>query len=79
MRNFDEFTITHVCVAGDQYLDSDVVFGVEDSLIREFRQVPAGATVVGRTIDRPCYHLDYDFALKDAMSAFHPDDSRAVR
>ena len=28
--------VTHVFAAGDQYLDSDVVFGVKDSLIREF-------------------------------------------
>jgi hydroxyquinol 1,2-dioxygenase len=60
-----EQLVTHVFVAGDQYLDSDVVFGVKDSLIREFRQLPAGSVVAGRTIDRPCYHLDYDFVLKD--------------
>ena len=34
--------VTHVFAAGDQYLDSDVVFGVKDSLIREFAGMPAG-------------------------------------
>ena len=29
-----EQLVTHVFVAGDKYLDSDVVFGVKDSLIR---------------------------------------------
>jgi hydroxyquinol 1,2-dioxygenase len=74
-----EQLVTHVFVAGDKYLDSDVVFGVKDSLIREFRQLPAGAAIAGRTIERSCYHLDYDFALKDAMSALHAADIRAVR
>lgn len=59
-----EQLVTHLFVAGDKYLDSDVVFGVKDSLIREFRQLPAGTTVAGRTTDRPGYHLDADFTLK---------------
>ncbi len=29
--------ITHIFVKGDEYLDSDVVFGVKDSLIADFR------------------------------------------
>jgi hydroxyquinol 1,2-dioxygenase len=37
-----EQLVTHVFVAGDKYLDSDVVFGVKDSLIREFTQHPPG-------------------------------------
>jgi hydroxyquinol 1,2-dioxygenase len=60
-----EQLVTHVFVAGDMYLDSDVVFGVKDSLICALKHLPAGTMVAGRTIDRPCYHLDYDFALKD--------------
>ena len=34
-----EQLVTHVFVAGDQYLDFDVVFGVKDSLIRDFARV----------------------------------------
>jgi hydroxyquinol 1,2-dioxygenase len=56
--------VTHIFAAGDQYLDSDVVFGVKDSLIREFAPLPAGIAADGRTIDRPYCRLDYDFALK---------------
>ena len=40
--------VTHVFVAGDAYLDSDVVFGVKDSLIREFKHQPAGTAATGR-------------------------------
>jgi hydroxyquinol 1,2-dioxygenase len=58
--------VSHVFVAGEQYLDSDVVFGVKDSLVCEFKQLPAGTTVADRTTDRPSYHLDYDFTLKGA-------------
>ena len=34
--------ITHIFVAGDQYLDGDAVFGVKDSLIAEFTEHAAG-------------------------------------
>ena len=50
--------------AGDQYLDSDVVFGVKDSLIREFAGMPAGTAADGRAMTRPYCHLNYDFGLK---------------
>jgi hydroxyquinol 1,2-dioxygenase len=58
--------VTHVFAASDQYLDSDVVFGVKDSLIREFAMMPAGTAIDGREIARPYYHLNYDFGLKPA-------------
>jgi hydroxyquinol 1,2-dioxygenase len=66
-----ELLVTHVFVAGDKYLDSDVVFGVKDSLIREFRHLPTGITLAGRTTDRPSYHLDYDFTLKEQAAVFN--------
>jgi hydroxyquinol 1,2-dioxygenase len=66
-----EQLVTHLFVAGDQYLDSDVVFGVKDSLICEFRHLPAGSVVAGRKVDRPCYHLDHDFTLKVQAAEFH--------
>jgi hydroxyquinol 1,2-dioxygenase len=56
--------VTHVFVAGDPYLDSDAVFGVKDSLIREFVPHPAGQAPDGRQMERPFYHLHYDFGLK---------------
>ncbi len=59
-----EQLVTHVFVAGDKYLDSDVVFGVKDSLIREFVQHPAGLAPDGRVLNTLYYHLNYDFGLK---------------
>jgi len=56
--------VTHVFVAGDPYLDSDAVFGVKDSLIREFMPHPAGQAPDGRQVDRGYSHLHYDFGLK---------------
>lgn len=44
--------ITHVFRDGDQYLDSDVVFGVRQSLIADWVKQPDGS-----------YRLDFDFVL----------------
>jgi hydroxyquinol 1,2-dioxygenase len=56
--------VTHVFAAGDRYLDSDVVFGVKDSLVREFAGMSAGTAADGREMAQPYYHLNYDFGLK---------------
>ena len=63
-----EQLVTHVFVAGDRYLDSDVVFGVKDSLIREFVKKPPGSAPDGRVLNTPYYHLNYDFGLKALTS-----------
>jgi hydroxyquinol 1,2-dioxygenase len=34
--------VTHIFVRGDELLDSDSVFGVKESLVKDFRQQPAG-------------------------------------
>jgi hydroxyquinol 1,2-dioxygenase len=59
-----EKLVTHVFVAGDEYLDSDVVFGVKDSLVRSFEPRPGGKAPDGRQMERPYCHLHYDFGLK---------------
>lgn len=55
--------ITHIFVAGDQYLDSDVVFGVKDSLICDFVERPAGTAPDGTAMNRSYFELQYDFTL----------------
>lgn len=60
--------VTHVFVAGDEYLDSDVVFGVKDSLIRPFDEWPAGVAPDGTVVAEPYRHLHYDFALAQLRS-----------
>ena len=59
-----ERLVTHVFAAGDTYLDSDVVFGVKNSLIREYVMHPAGKAPDGRVMDRDYALLQYDFGLK---------------
>lgn len=55
--------VTHVFAEGDQYLDSDVVFGVKDSLVREFVAKPPGPAPDGLVRNSPFFHLHYDFGL----------------
>jgi hydroxyquinol 1,2-dioxygenase len=57
---------THVFVEGDQYLDSDAVFGVKDSLIRTFVRHEAGPAPDGKVRTEPYYTLDFDFTLAGA-------------
>jgi len=54
---------THVFVAGDRYLDSDAVFGVKQSLIRELDRLPASEAPAGRPLDGPFARMRYDFVL----------------
>jgi hydroxyquinol 1,2-dioxygenase len=54
---------THVFLSHSPYLDSDVVFGVKDSLIRDLEKQPAGVTPGGHQIDAPTDLLRYDFVL----------------
>ena len=58
--------VTHVFVDGDKYLDSDVVFGVKDSLIRPFVEHPAGIAPDGTSADEAYAQLHYDFSLAAA-------------
>jgi hydroxyquinol 1,2-dioxygenase len=59
-----ETLVTHVFEAGDAYLDSDSVFGVKQSLIRDWNHHPAGTAPDGTVVDRGFATLAYDFGLK---------------
>lgn len=63
-----ETLVTHVFLAGDHYLDSDVVFGVKDSLIRALEHQDTGTTERGNHVDRPMAALRYDFVLADEIT-----------
>lgn len=54
---------THLFVDRSPYLDTDVVFGVRDSLIVRFEQRPAGRAGDGRAMDCPYWVANYDFRL----------------
>ncbi|MEY4761747.1 MAG: hypothetical protein RLZZ200_1603 [Pseudomonadota bacterium] len=57
---------THLFAAGSEYLDSDAVFGVKDSLIAGYDRHEAGTAPDGTTIDVPYYTCRYDFRLRKA-------------
>ena len=58
---------THLFAAGSEYIDSDAVFGVKESLVTPFAKHPAGAVAPdGTRMDTPFYTVHYDFRLKPA-------------
>ena len=56
--------VTHLFVAGGDYLDSDAVFGVKNSLICEFTHEAPGRAPDGTELAEPWRRLSYDFGLK---------------
>src|SRR5580704_7434572 len=58
--------VTHVFIDGDKYLDSDVVFGVKDSLVHKLERRAAGTSAGGHVVDHPYAVMSYDFALAPA-------------
>ncbi|OZE36979.1 hydroxyquinol 1,2-dioxygenase [Rhodococcus sp. 05-2254-5] len=60
--------VTHIFVRGDELLDSDTVFGVKDSLIKDFVEQPAGTpTPDGRDVgDTTWARADFDIVLVPA-------------
>ena len=55
---------THLFVAGSQYLDSDAVFGMKESLVAQFDRHPPGIGPNGERMDTPFYTVSYDFRLR---------------
>jgi protocatechuate 3,4-dioxygenase beta subunit len=56
---------THLFVKGDEYLDSDAVFGVKDSLILEFVPQKSKKKAKELGFKTPFYEVSYDFKLKN--------------
>jgi hydroxyquinol 1,2-dioxygenase len=59
-----ETLVTHLFVAGDPYLDSDAVFGVKQSLIKDYAQRPPGVAPDGRRMESGWRHLRHEFGLR---------------
>lgn len=55
--------ITHIFVAGDEYLASDAVFGVKDSLVVDVADHPSGTAPDGRALTEPWASIDFDIVL----------------
>ncbi|MGN6652012.1 intradiol ring-cleavage dioxygenase [Trinickia sp.] len=58
-----ERLITHVFRAGDQYLDSDAVFGVRSSLVADWTRHESGIAPDGTKLNMPYSTLDFTFVL----------------
>jgi hydroxyquinol 1,2-dioxygenase len=60
---------THLFVAGSEYLDSDAVFGMKQSLVAQFDRHPPGVDPYGERIETAYYTVQYDFRLRPASAA----------
>lgn len=56
--------VTHVFIAGDKYLDSDVVFGVKDELVAEVERRNDPVMPDGAHAATPWHLMSYDFRMK---------------
>ncbi len=61
--------VTHLFRRGDRYIDNDVVYGVKEPLIVDFKQIPGGKAPNGETLESPFYEVNYDFVLQKAAIA----------
>jgi hydroxyquinol 1,2-dioxygenase len=68
-----ESLITHLFKKDAKYIDSDVVFGVKEPLIVEFRKHPAGKTPTGENSSKPFVVVNYDFTLSKSMAHANGD------
>lgn len=64
-----ETLVTHLFLSGSDYLDSDVVFGVKDSLVETVVTAGPGVTRYGARLEASMPALRRDFVLADARSA----------
>jgi hydroxyquinol 1,2-dioxygenase len=60
--------ITHLFKKDTRYIDSDVVFGVKQELIAEFKRQQEGKTPTGEVSSKPFYVVDYDFILSQSKA-----------
>jgi hydroxyquinol 1,2-dioxygenase len=60
---------THLFVANSEYLDSDAVFGMKESLVAKFNRHPPGKAPNGDVVNEPFYTVEYDFRLRKAAAA----------
>jgi len=60
---------THLFQKGDEYIETDVVYGVKEPLITEFKKMPAGKAPNGEMLNEPFYVVHYDFVLQKAAKA----------
>ena len=59
-----ERLITHIFSDGDEYLDSDAVFGVKESLIAPYEVVDSAERAAELGFNNPFMEMKFDFVLK---------------
>ena len=64
--------VTHIFVRGDQFLDTDTVFGAKESLIKDFLCQPSGTpTPDGRVVDDGTWsRVQFDIVLARQIQEF---------
>ena len=61
--------VTHLFQQGDEFIETDVVYGVKAPLIVEFVKKPPGKAPTGETLATPFYEVRYDFVLQQKAEA----------
>jgi hydroxyquinol 1,2-dioxygenase len=61
--------VTHLFKQGDEFIETDVVYGVKAPLIVEFVKKPPGKAPTGETLSTPFYEVKYDFVLEQKAEA----------
>ncbi len=59
--------VTHVFIAGDKYLDSDVVFGVKDELVATIEERCDPQMPDGQEVDRAWHLMTYNFRMRPGV------------
>ena len=74
-----ERLVTQLFVTGDQYLDSDAVFGVKESLVVDCERVESREEAAKYQVEAPFYRMHYDFVLKPAQRMTRRHDVATAR
>jgi len=61
--------VTHLFQRGDEFIETDVVYGVKEPLIVDFVKKPPGKAPTGETVSTPFYEVSYDFVLQKQAQA----------
>ena len=61
--------VTHLFQKGDEFIETDVVYGVKEPLIVEFVKKPPSKAPNGETVATPFYEVRYDFVLQKQAEA----------
>jgi hydroxyquinol 1,2-dioxygenase len=61
--------VTHLFRKGDEFIETDVVYGVKEPLIVEFVERTPGKAPTGEALSTPFYEIKYDFVLQKEAQA----------